>query len=485
MFHINSSDEAKPCKAKTPEACRFYLGPEDSRHYENAQEAAAASEALLKAAHGPTHQEVRYSFQKAFQEREQAFKKRYEGLPTRFFSYDLRGKLLKAEANLTELALAYSQTSLGSLRAPELFDRLTQAASSPKDNQASDEEVEVALQELGLTSVKQQEAGVIGRRTSRAWVGEFGETTVVVTDDPAYSSFNIYHFSRFTPRGFTGAHDRFTVVTPRSLMGARRIAPLVGGDLTPLFLQGPTIGDERAKQRVAAVLALDALEQEQEAGGNFLLQRKRFKEQQKVIATAWMDKKNPDQLHRGLMESHELKDHFRKVELDNDVDPAEWQSFQQEVLAVQEKLPTIPGDRQPELRVRKLGKHRALGLYFPHKNTVCVDLRTSEAYIHEMGHYYDIAVQENASLSEDFQEVAKRYRKHLQNVPQGKEEYYSTPTEIFARGFELYAHERLGITHSRLMRPESFDNFDYKPFTAHPEEKARLFAVLDKVFQKA
>ncbi|GAA4837999.1 hypothetical protein [Garicola koreensis] len=148
-------------------------------------------------------------------------------------------------------------------------------------------------------------------------------------------------------------------------------------------------------------------------GRNFLAQKKYIREQNATIASAFDDKKNPDKARQDMMASTSLSTanggHFSKVEIDNDVDPDEYADFENAIHDAESKLPPIPADRRPDLRIRKLGKHNANGVYNPARNTVAVDVRTSEAYIHEMGHYYDLTAKGNASLSEDFKDISRSY----------------------------------------------------------------------------
>ena len=102
-----------------------------------------------------------------------------------------------------------------------------------------------------------------------------------------------------------------------------------------------------------------------------------------------------------------------------------------------------------------------------------------------MGHYYDFMVKNNASLSKEFRGITKRYSHGLNKskIPSGKLSYYMTPTEIFARGFEMYAHEKLGVN-NRLVKPDNFTRFDYEPFSSNSELKRDIYAFFDKTFGK-
>src|SRR5699024_2039384 len=146
-------------------------------------------------------------------------------------------------------------------------------------------------------------------------------------------------------------------------------------------------------------------------------------------------------------------------------------------------IPPSPTGREPSLRIRYLGKHKATGVFFPHANTIAVDVRDSSSFVHEYGHYVDLVTQDNASVGRGFREVVDSYSRKVE-MPAGMESksgYYSTPTEVYARGFEMYAHERLGVD-NRLLRKDKFDRFDFEPFQRDPELKEKMFDLFDEAF---
>ncbi len=66
------------------------------------------------------------------------------------------------------------------------------------------------------------------------------------------------------------------------------------------------------------------------------------------------------------METTTLKRYFQFIEIDNDVDLGLFSQFEKEMERMHSILPKA-GDTLPELRLRKLGNHHALGLYVPQK----------------------------------------------------------------------------------------------------------------------
>lgn len=137
------------------------------------------------------------------------------------------------------------------------------------------------------------------------------------------------------------------------------------------------------------------------------------------------------------------------------------------------------------LRFRKLGNHHATGLWYPALLTLCVDVRHPSSFIHEYGHMRD-TLAHNASRSDGFYEVKSRYSwlvrravekdKSLGERIKGSKfnlDYYLTPTEIFARCFEIYMTRCCGISNI-LISPAKTESFAY-PLDEALEEKIREF----------
>ncbi|WP_297589942.1 hypothetical protein [uncultured Mobiluncus sp.] len=272
---------------------------------------------------------------------------------------------------------------------------------------------------------------------------------------------------------------RFSKASFRCLIGAERIRRATGKN--PLDLVATDPGEEKVGDYASL---LDETLKAQSFGERIRDQQKYVSETKTSLASAWEDKKYPDQTHRELAEnSILLQAGFRKVEVDNDVDPEEFHDFEQAVLEAQKVLPKIPAGTTPAIRVRKLGKHRALGLYVPHVNTICVDVHDSGSFVHEYGHMLDFQSTES-SMGDDFGEVIGGYRQAL--VVDGSASrsagYYRVPTEIWARAFELWGRERLGIDNRTVQPKETYGSrFDYRPFQENPMLKEKAFKVFDRL----
>ncbi|EPH88389.1 phage tail component protein [Enterococcus faecalis 06-MB-DW-09] len=212
-------------------------------------------------------------------------------------------------------------------------------------------------------------------------------------------------------------------------------------------------------------------------------------------ASAWQTKKNINKDTRKIMESTTLNKYFQFVEIDNDVDLALFSQFEEEMERIHDILPK-PGEKLPELRLRKLGNHKALGLYVPTKNTISIDFRDTDdevggvgiqSFVHEYGHTLDYGVDNGRLLSmrDDFKPIVARYRENLSLNGKGsyvaeKAGYYTAPTEVFARAFELYVSEA-GLSSIFLKSKETYStSIEYALFDQKMREKTTTF--FDSVF---
>ncbi|WP_447382607.1 LPD1 domain-containing protein [Enterococcus faecalis] len=204
---------------------------------------------------------------------------------------------------------------------------------------------------------------------------------------------------------------------------------------------------------------------------NLILQTEYEKDIEKQTrASAWQTKKHINKETREVMEKTSLNNYFGFVELDNDVDLTLFNQFEQEMTRIHTILPKT-GNTIPDLRLRKLGNHKALGMYVPGNHTIAIDFRdTSDAiegigiqsFVHEYGHALDYS-QGNGqllSMEKEFKEIVTRYRDNLSlyaaTTYVGKKAgYYGAPTEVFARAFELYLSEA-GFTSAFIKPKETY-----------------------------
>lgn len=187
--------------------------------------------------------------------------------------------------------------------------------------------------------------------------------------------------------------------------------------------------------------------------------------QKKVHARAWEEKAQIKDSTRDIMQKSSLNQYFKGLELDNDVDIKQFNTFEREASLLMSRLPKF--DLQPVLRLRKLGNYKAAGMYVPAVNTLIVDFRRpSEIYqnavnrpankdiagyssfIHEYGHYLDYHLNSDhtpLSVSSEFAKIQSQYADTLAKSNISNYSYYTTPTEVFARAFEIYCHQECGL----------------------------------------
>lgn len=100
-------------------------------------------------------------------------------------------------------------------------------------------------------------------------------------------------------------------------------------------------------------------------------------------------------------------------------------------------LPTIGSDNS--IRFRLCGRHRAIGVYSPSLKAIAIDPRAPRSGAHEMAHAYDF---EHGQLSAKpgFRPILNRQRAALSgmDLTDSRLAYWSTPTEVFARAYELH-----------------------------------------------
>lgn len=165
---------------------------------------------------------------------------------------------------------------------------------------------------------------------------------------------------------------------------------------------------------------------------------------------------------------------FGTVEYDYDTDLDKMKELGKEFMAVMQMF-GMPDLGEYSLRFRKLGHHKASGLYYPSLQCMCVDIRIPSSFTHEFFHLCDFAAGE-LSLKARFLNVRQTYerivRDEVANMPDGclkkqlegkskyNLKYYLEPTEIFARMGELYMSQVLGVRNS-LIEQSYKGRFEY------------------------
>ena len=258
---------------------------------------------------------------------------------------------------------------------------------------------------------------------------------------------------------------------------------------------------------------------------NFVLNQKYARQSSATIATIHSDKKYQDsELNKSTI-FNQLG--FRKVEVDTqkyegkEFDYNLFRKVEEDFEEICNKLPHASA--QPELKLRKLGKHKAIGLYAPFLNILAVDVRNTESFIHEYGHYLDYKhgnkASESYSLEDNFEHIITAYSNNFKIISKKKEDdlltrlmkaskesipsvvsleekrlsselelvkqtekmfdYFTTPTEIFARGFELWVFETITSNSSLLKNREEYSNrIEYASFNGIKESLFAFFATI-------
>lgn len=170
-------------------------------------------------------------------------------------------------------------------------------------------------------------------------------------------------------------------------------------------------------------------------------------------ARAFETKKNIPEKVMSLMKNSMFLEDFKYVEIDDETDLMKFKKVEREWQLLKKAINfnKFIGENKAELRFKKLGKHRAAGIYFPSKNCICVDIRSPKSFIHEFAHFIDYTYESTQlSMSFNFYKIIKTY-KDLFNLAlnelddnnlKRKTSYFFAPTEIFARTFEIYLQNK-------------------------------------------
>lgn len=228
---------------------------------------------------------------------------------------------------------------------------------------------------------------------------------------------------------------------------------------------------------------------------NLVLQQDYEEKLLKSRATFYQTKKNINKDAEATMStlSNEWQNNLSSVEIDNEVDLNKLSELKPEISKSLAILPKADNGKKPILRFRKLRNHHALGMFTPFNNTLAVDFRPNDgggiglqSFVHEYGHFLDYNTKDELprSLSSDFADVLNKTQAEINNIDIKKahenKAYLNTPSEIFARGFELYA-SKMGLNNSLIKGSKSYENsIRYTTFT--PEIRKRMFKYFDKEF---
>lgn len=190
------------------------------------------------------------------------------------------------------------------------------------------------------------------------------------------------------------------------------------------------------------------------------------KEISREHAKSFQTKRNIPQKYVRAMSRSGFNKYFGYIEFDEECDLKLMEELYKEYEAFAKEM-DIGNYPEVSLRFRKLGNHKASGLYYYIMKCLCVDVRSPGSMVHEVGHMIDYHMN-HISIKFSFQSVYDRYEfllkeylkkadKKQADVLKGKSkynlDYYLQPTEVFARCFEMYVVKIRGIDNS-LCRPD-------------------------------
>lgn len=206
-------------------------------------------------------------------------------------------------------------------------------------------------------------------------------------------------------------------------------------------------------------------EENEEIANEMELKYRRYSE----YALTFQTKKNIPKDTLSKMNNNKLLEWFGYVEIDGDCDLDKISELEEEFVVYMKKLSLVQNAKDHSLRFKKLGKHKASGLYFPTEKALCVDLRVPSSFTHETFHMIDYTRGLGKKLSDlyNFRHIVSSYKTLVTNAIYdldisdmtriefcGKNKYnrnyYFTMTEIFARCGEIYVSKILNIHNSLI-----------------------------------
>lgn len=180
----------------------------------------------------------------------------------------------------------------------------------------------------------------------------------------------------------------------------------------------------------------------------------------------------PDKVIKAMSKSG-FNDFFGYVEFDEECDLKKMAEIEKEFRVLQKVIFHQQEKREDvSIRFRKLGRHKASGLYFPTLKCLCVDVRCPSSMAHEYGHMLDY---ENGGVSKGvkfsmvriiYKELLEEYisilpkddplRLRWYGYTKYNKAYYLEPTEVYARSLEIYLVRSRHIDNSLVKPDEGF-----------------------------
>lgn len=246
-----------------------------------------------------------------------------------------------------------------------------------------------------------------------------------------YLGDHAWRWTRSSHRGVETAH--VTAFRPTTAVGALDILGANNTDvIRPILHERP---------RMLTVGRLTAFVTLAEARWEGEIKREANREYAKRHAAGvFTDKKHCDAKHRHAAETSMFGRTFRHVEIDDDVDLDMFARIDHEfrIRRANGELPAI--DAGNAFRFRKTGRHKAIGVYSPALHAIAVDPRAPRSLIHEFAHAYDFE-HGQLSCTTLFKPVLDAFTARFDrtDLSESRIRYALTPTEVFARGWEVHA----------------------------------------------
>lgn len=222
-----------------------------------------------------------------------------------------------------------------------------------------------------------------------------------------------------------------------------------------------------------------------------------------AYAKAFQTKKQIKLSHQEKMKDNAFLERYGYVELDNDVDLEKFEIVEENFKQLI-KVVAIPNRKDYSFRIKKLGKLRAEGAFYPFYKTTIFDINHPDAYIHESFHQIDSILGEEKgedyySETLAFRHLLDAYTTLMAHAIQGlpkdhpfrmqwegttkyNKPYYLKPTEVFARTGEIYISQKGFEPNSLFKEAEELQKEAVYPF----EESfvKQVIAFFDNLFAK-
>lgn len=205
-----------------------------------------------------------------------------------------------------------------------------------------------------------------------------------------------------------------------------------------------------------------------------------------IYAKAFSDKKTNTKKAQQIAQNSNFAKIFKHVEIDGATtanDKIDYNKFEQINQLFPEVYKLLPSAKnKPALRFRRLGHYNATGLYFPTYNCIAIDIRNTNSFIHEYGHYCDYQIFNRASLSPDFLKFVSLYINELKQTRAFNSRelnYFGLPSEVFARCFEIFVtNENDNPALSAFTEDNYLAKIEYGPIIKHYDEVKEMMSSL-------